>query len=206
MRPATPTLLYIVDLLGTFLIAAEGALTATAASLDIFGVMVLAFATALAGGIIRDLLIGDVPPASIRNWRYAATAFAAAAIVFVTYSSVQQIPAMPILVLDAAGLGLFAIAGTQKALEFNLSPGMAILMGTITGVGGGTVRDVLLARIPMVLRADVYATAALAGATVLVLALRLKASPTIAAILGGVVCFALRMAAVWGHWNLPHLR
>jgi uncharacterized membrane protein YeiH len=165
--------------------------------------MVLSFATALAGGIIRDLLIGAVPPASIRNWRYAAVAFSAAVLVFATHPRVVQIPTMLILMLDAAGLALFAVAGTQKALEYQIEPFIAILMGTITGVGGGTVRDILLAQVPVVLRADVYATAALAGAAFMVAARKLKASPTFAAVLGGTVCFTLRMLAVWRHWSLP---
>ena len=203
MKPNTSTLLYVVDLLGTFVFAAEGAMAAIAGGLDIFGVMVLSFATALAGGIIRDLLIGAVPPASIRNWRYAAVAFSAATLVFLTHPRVAKIPVMLILALDAAGLALFAVAGTQKALEYQIQPFIAILMGTITGVGGGTVRDIMLAQVPAVLRADVYATAALAGAAVMVIARKLRASPTLAAVLGGAVCFVLRMLAVWRHWNLP---
>jgi len=178
-------------------------MAAIAGGLDIFGVMVLSFATALAGGSIRDLLIGAAPPASIRNWRYAAVAFGAATLVFLTHPRVVKIPVMLILALDAAGLSLFAVAGTQKALEYQIQPFIAILMGTITGVGGGTVRDILLAQVPVVLRADVCATAALTGAAVMVAARKLKASPTLAAVLGGAVCFVLRMLAVWRHWNLP---
>jgi hypothetical protein len=110
--------------------------------------MVLAFATALGGGIIRDVLIGDAPPASLRDWRYAAVAFAGGAVVFFLHQFVQSIPGNVILVLDAAGLSLFAIAGAQKALVFGMHPFVAILLGTITGVGGGTARDVLLAQVP----------------------------------------------------------
>ena len=165
--------------------------------------MVLAFATVLAGGIIRDLLIGATPPGAIRDWRYAAVAFLAAVVVFVWHRFVSQVPYSVIVVVDAAGLGLFAVAGAAKALDYGIHPFLAILMGGITGVGGGTVRDVLLARVPTVLRADVYATAALAGATVVVAALKLEVPAALATVMGAVVCFGLRVVSVWLHWNLP---
>ena len=141
-------LLYSVDLGGTLLFGIEGATAAIAGDLDLLGLLVLAFATALRGGIIRDVLIGAVPPSALRDWRYPTTAFGGAAIVFFFHRFVQGIPAPVILILDAAGLALFAIAGTEKALLHNMSPLIAALLGTITAVGGGTIRDILLARIP----------------------------------------------------------
>jgi len=198
-------MLLVVDLLGTFVFAVEGAMAGIQANLDLLGLMVVAFATALGGGIIRDLLIGAVPPNSIRDWRYATAAFVGGAVVFCSYQLVSQVPAWVIIVFDAAGLGLFAVAGAAKALDFGIHPFIAVLMGGVTGVGGGTIRDVLLARIPTVLRADVYATAALAGAAVLVVGLSLKMNPKLMTILGAVVCFLLRVVSVWRHWNLPRL-
>jgi uncharacterized membrane protein YeiH len=180
-------------------------MAAIAGNLDLLGLMVLAFATALGGGIIRDLLIGAVPPGSIRDWRYPVVAFLGAAVVFCFYSFVSQLSPWVIIVFDAAGLGLFAVAGAGKALDFGINPFIAVLMGGVTGVGGGTIRDLLLARVPNVLRSDVYATAALAGATVLVVGLKLKINPKLMTVLGAVVCFALRVVAVWRHWNLPKL-
>ena len=180
-------------------------MAAIAGHLDLLGLMVLAFATALGGGIIRDLLIGVVPPGSIRDWRYPTAAFFGGAIVFCFYQFVTQLPPWVIIIFDAAGLGLFAVAGAAKALDFGINPFIAVLMGGVTGVGGGTIRDVLLARIPNVLRSDIYATAALAGATVLVVGLRLKISPKLMTIAGAVVCFLLRVVSVWQHWNLPRL-
>jgi uncharacterized membrane protein YeiH len=106
-------------------------------------------------------------------------------------------------VVDAAGLSLFAVAGAEKALQFKMHPFIAALMGMITGVGGGMVRDLLLAQVPRVLRADVYATAALAGAVITLVARKLRLSPAWAAVLGGTACFLLRMISVWHHWNLP---
>lgn len=180
-------------------------MAAIAGNLDLLGLMVLSFSTALAGGVIRDLLIGAVPPNSIRNWRYPATAFVAAGCVFFLHQLVGKIPMEVITDLDAAGLALFAVAGTQKALDYRIHPFMAVLMGTITGVGGGTVRDILLAQVPNVLKADVYATAAMAGAAVMIVGRKLGLSQAAAAILGGVVCFGLRVVSVWLHWNLPRV-
>lgn len=205
LKPNSTTLLLAVDFAGTSVFAVEGAMAAAKEHLDLLGAMVLAFATALGGGIIRDVLIGAVPPNSIRDWRYGAIAFAGAGAVFFFYAVVQQVPQSLVLMLDAAGLSLFAVAGAEKALEFGIHPFLAILMGGITGVGGGTVRDVLLAQVPTVLRADVYATAALAGAAVLVVGRSLKLPKAVVAVAGIIVCFALRMISVWRHWNLPVL-
>jgi uncharacterized membrane protein YeiH len=198
-------LLLIVDLLGTFLFGLEGATAATRGNLDLLGLMVLAFATALGGGILRDVLIGASPPNSVRDWRYPATAFLAAAFVFVWHASVVHIPASVMVTLDAAGLGLFAVAGAQKAIEYKISPLIAILMGGVTGVGGGTICDVMLARVPVVLRSDVYATAALLGATIVVLGLKFRIRPVVAMTVGAIACFMLRVVSVWQHWNLPRV-
>lgn len=188
---------------GTLLFGIEGAEAAITGNLDLLGLMVLAFSTALAGGIFRDLLIGAIPPSSLRDWRYSAMAFTGAVIVFFAYRFLQGIPSEVILVLDAAGLALFAVAGTEKALLYQMHPFIAILLGTVTGVGGGTVRDIFLAHVPNVLRSDIYATAAMAGAAVMIAARKLKLSHTWAAVCGGVFCFTLRVVSVWRHWNLP---
>jgi uncharacterized membrane protein YeiH len=205
MKTEADRLLFALDIAGTLVFAIEGATAAMRGNLDLLGLMVLAFATALGGGIIRDVLIGAVPPASLRDWRYSGVAFAGAAIVFFLHHFVVRLPGNLIVVLDAAGLALFAIAGTQKALDYEMHPFVAILLGTITGVGGGTLRDVLLAQIPTVLRADVYATAALAGSAVMIAGCKLRLSPVLAAGLGGGVCFFLRVISVWQHWNLPRV-
>jgi uncharacterized membrane protein YeiH len=202
-RRLTGHLLFVLDLTGTFVFAIEGALAAMRGDLDFFGLMVLAFITALGGGIIRDLLIGAVPPASLQDWRYGAIALAGGAAVFFFHRLLLVVPTQLIMLLDAGGLALFAVAGAGKALSFKMHPFIAVLMGGITGVGGGTVRDVLLMQVPTVLRADVYATAALAGAAVMVVGMRLNRSPQAMAVLGALVCFTLRVVSVWLHWNLP---
>jgi uncharacterized membrane protein YeiH len=197
-------LLFAADMAGTLLFAIEGASAAIRGNLDVLGLMVLAFAVALGGGIIRDLLIGAVPPASLRDWRYAVLAFLGAAITFVLHRTIEGIPPSVLMVLDAAGLSLFAMAGARKAQLYGIHPFIAVLLGAITGVGGGVIRDVFLGQIPNVLRADVYATAALAGSACMIAAGKLRLPVILSAVIGGTVCFLLRVISVWQHWNLPH--
>jgi uncharacterized membrane protein YeiH len=198
--------LLVLDYLGTLLFAIEGAMAAIRSRLDLLGVVVLAFSTALGGGIVRDLLIGATPPASIKNWKLGAIAFLGAGITFCFYGVAGRIPEPLLIALDAAGLSLFAVSGAAKALAFDTHPFVAVLMGTITGVGGGTVRDMMLARVPGVLRSDIYAVAAMAGSVVLVAGIRLGWSPRWMAWIGGMCCFTLRILAVWKHWNLPSIQ
>lgn len=205
MKYDSAKVLLTADLAGTFLFGIEGADAAIQGQMDLLGLIVLAFSTALAGGVVRDLLIGAVPPESIRNWRYAATAFSAAILTFFLYRMVEAFPARALMVLDAGGLALFAVAGTEKALDHKIHPFMAALLGTITGVGGGTIRDIFLAHVPRVLQSDIYATAALAGAVVLIVARRIGASPIAAAFAGGGACFVLRVVAATLQWNLPRI-
>lgn len=196
-------LLLVVDLMGVCVFAVEGALAAIRSELDILGVLVISFATALGGGMIRDVLIGAIPPNSVRDWRYPATAIAGGGAVFFFYPMFQHVPLGLVVTLDAAGLALCAIAGAGKAMEYGINPLLSVLMGAVTGVGGGTIRDILLNRVPGVLRSDVYAAAALAGALVVVAGLRMKVPRWVVMTSGAMVCFLLRMVAVWQHWNLP---
>jgi uncharacterized membrane protein YeiH len=199
----TETIVLAADLAGTLVFAIEGALSAMRGGLDLLGVMVISFVAALGGGVIRDLLIGAAPPNAIRDWRYPMLTFLAGLLTFVFHSTVQGFPATLVLVLDAAGLALFAVAGVEKAVLFGIRPFVAMLMGTVTGVGGGVVRDILLARVPAVLQTDIYATAAFFGAFSVLAARRLGMAPGPAALLGGAACFTLRLAAVSYGWHLP---
>jgi uncharacterized membrane protein YeiH len=204
-RIASSHILLVIDLAATVFLGIQGGLAASVASFDLFGVMVLSFATALGGGVIRDLLIGEVPPAAIRDARYPVAAFAGGAISFLLFESVRAAPGYVVTVVDAAGLGLFAVSGAQKALDYKIAPFISVLMGTITGVGGGTIRDLFLMKIPGILRADIYAVAALAGAAVFVTGFRAGLPKTVMMVTGALVCFALRLVAVWQHWNLPKI-
>lgn len=200
----TGTLL-VLDLIGTFVFALSGAVVGVKRRLDIFGVLVLSFAAATAGGILRDLLINSVPPAAIRDWRYMAASVLGGLLIFIWFPRSQRTARVRnfVLLFDAGGLALFAVTGTQKALGYGLNPVMAALLGMLTGVGGGMVRDVLVAEIPQVLRSDLYAVAALAGAVIVVLGHQLDFAPTLAALLGAIICFGLRLVAIRRRWQLP---
>ena len=195
-------LLLVLDLVGTFVFALSGATAGVKHRLDLFGVLVLSFAAGNAGGITRDLMIGAVPPAAISDWRYLAVSLLAGTLTFWRPSAIDGLRS-PVLLFDAAGLGLFAVAGTEKALAFGLNPVMAALLGIVTGIGGGMTRDVLLAEIPTVLRADLYALAALAGAAIVVIGAPLQLPPTVVAISGALLCFGLRFIAIRRGWHLP---
>jgi uncharacterized membrane protein YeiH len=196
------TLLLALELLGTFVFALSGAVAGVKRRLDIFGVLVLSFAAATAGGVARDLLIGAVPPAAVRDWRYLAVSLVAGAITFYWHPLVDRVRS-PVLVFDGAGLALFAVSGTHKALAFGLDPIMAALLGMLTGIGGGIARDVLLAEVPTVLRSDLYAVAALGGATVVVIGSLLGLPAGTAMAVGAALCFGIRLMAVYFGWRLP---
>ena len=196
------SLLFLLDLAGTFVFALSGAMAGVKHRLDLFGVLVLSFVAANTGGIARDVLIGAIPPGAINDWRYLAVSLAAGLLTFCFPSRIKQ-RWNPVQLFDAAGLGLFAVTGAHKALEYGLNPVMATLLGMVTGIGGGIARDVLLSEVPTVLRAELYAVAALAGAAVVVIAnvLQLPADP--AAVVGAVLCLGLRVLAIRNGWRLP---
>lgn len=190
------------DLFGTFVFALSGAALAVQKRLDIFGVLVLSFAAASAGGALRDVLIGAVPPAAISDWRYLAIATAAGLFTFLWYDPIARLRSV-VLISDAAGLALFAVAGTQKALAYGLPPVMAALLGMLTGIGGGICRDILVARTPVVLHSDLYAVAALAGAALVVGGHLLNWPPVPTSIAAVAVCFGMRLMAIRRGWSLP---
>jgi len=195
-------LLTVLDLGGAFVFAISGAVAAVRHRLDIFGIMVLAFAAGNAGGITRDVLIGAVPPAAIANWTYVGVSILAGFIVFFWDPVVTRLD-HAVQWFDGVDLAFFAVAGAEKALVHGLNPLMAALLGMLTGIGGGMLRDVLVREIPVVLRADLYALAALAGAAVVVTAHPLHVSPLISTLVGGLLCFALRYGAIRHGWHLP---
>jgi uncharacterized membrane protein YeiH len=195
-------LLLVLDLIGTFVFAISGAAVGVQGGMDLFGVLVLSFATGNAGGITRDVMIGSLPPAAIADWRYLGVSALAGLITFFWYPLVDRMRS-PVLVFDAAGLALFAVTGTQKALVYRLNPVMAALLGMLTGVGGGITRDVLAMRIPVVLREEIYAVAALAGAATVVVGYALHLPPAPMMLAGAAACFALRLMAMLRGWRLP---
>jgi uncharacterized membrane protein YeiH len=192
----------LFDLAGTFVFALSGALAGVKRKLDLFGVLVLSFAAANSGGIARDVLIGATPPNAISDWRYLGISLAAGLLTFY-FSSIIIRLWNPVLLFDAAGLAFFAVSGAQKALNHGLEPLMAISLGMLTGIGGGMMRDVLLTEIPTVLRSELYAVAALAGAAVVVGGHLLRLPIVPVAIAGLALCFGLRVLAIRYGWQLP---
>jgi uncharacterized membrane protein YeiH len=191
-----------IDLGATFVFAISGATQGVRHRLDLFGVLVVAWAAAVAGGLARDLLIGVVPPAAIADWRYLAAAAVAGLIAFFASEPIARIK-RPVQLFDAAGLCLFAVTGTQKALAHGLEPAMAAILGMITCIGGGVARDLLTLQIPSVLRSELYAVAALAGAGSIALGFWLGLPHMPVALFGGALCFFLRLMAIYRGWHLP---
>jgi uncharacterized membrane protein YeiH len=197
------TLQLALDLSGTFVFGLNGALTAMEAeNLDIVGIVVLAVITALGGGIIRDVLIGSLPPAAFRDWRYLAVGGGAGIIAFLARQLWVRLQ-RSINVFDAAGLALFCVTGTTTAFAAHLGPFQSVVLGTITGVGGGTVRDVVIRKVPTVLSSGLYAVPAACGATLTTLALEFHFYSSTIAIVAAALCFAIRMAGVRFNLNVP---
>jgi len=193
----------VADLAGTFVFAVEGAFTGIEAGFNPIGVLALAFVTAVGGGIVRDLLIGGSRPAAISDGRYALIVLGAALAAWMYYPIAGEPPYWLMVVLDAAGLGLFAVAGTQKALDHGVHAVPAIFLGTVSGVGGGAIRDLLVNEVPRLLHTEIYASAALLA--VIVASTRTKNHARLMAVVAGSSCFALRVAAVAFSWQLPRL-
>ena len=202
IRVMTSTFVLLLDFLGTFAFAISGALVAVRHRLDLFGVLVLSFAAAAAGGITRDVLLGATPPLALVDWRYLGVSTVAGLVTFYRHGQVERFR-NPVQVSDAAGLALFAVVGASKALASGVGPVGAVLLGVLTGVGGGIVRDVLVAQVPAVLHRELYAVAALAGAIVFVAGRELGLAQAPAAIAGAALCFGVRWLAIRQGWRLP---
>ena len=196
-----PTVLLVLNLAGTFVFGLSGGLAGVRARLDIFGVAVLAVVVGLAGGITRDLLIG-IPPQTFRDWRYLAVAGSAGVLTFVAHATLKRVE-RPILILDAAGLALFCVTGASTALDHGVGAVEAVVLGAITGVGGGVLRDILVRQIPVVLRTGLYAIPALIGAAVVVVASESGMHNLMFPVAGAAVCFAIRLAGIYFDINVP---
>jgi uncharacterized membrane protein YeiH len=199
---ASGLLLVVLDMSGIFVFALSGGLVGVRKGLDLFGVLVLAAATGLGGGFTRDVLIGAVPPAALADWRYLAVPVVAGLVTFLFHPALGRMERL-VTVFDAAGLGLFCVAGALKALDYGLGPVPAALMGTLTAVGGGVVRDILAGRVPVVLRSELYATPALVGASVAVAGGLTALETWTYAIPAAALCTTWRLVAVWRGWHAP---
>lgn len=198
-----PSALLLLDLAGTAVFALNGALTAIrAARLDLVGVLTLGMMTALGGGIVRDVIIDSLPPATFQDWRYLVVAAAGALIAFLLGRRLDRV-GLGIEVLDAVGLSLFAVTGATKALDAGLGPLQAVILGAVTAVGGGTVRDVMIGRVPTVLSSGLYAVPALAGAAITVVGVELGVRGWAVTSVAAVVCFAIRLIGIRFDLNAP---
>nr|WP_319947962.1 trimeric intracellular cation channel family protein [uncultured Shimia sp.] len=197
------TLLFsILNVLGIFVFGLSGAMVAIRRNFDVFGILVLAIATGVAGGIIRDVLLGAVPPEALRTFWPMAIAAVAGLCAFFFTSLIERFK-RPVMLLDAIGLGVFAVAGCRKALVLGVDPPGAILLGVMTAIGGGVLRDIMAAEVPRVLHEDVYALAAFAGATTYASCLWIGMAETPAASGAVLLAVGLRLASVRFGWTLP---
>ncbi|MGB7964235.1 MAG: trimeric intracellular cation channel family protein [Propionicimonas sp.] len=193
----------IIDVVGTFAFAVNGAFTATrTVRLDIVGVLVLGVMTAIGGGIMRDVLIGALPPSAFTHWYYLAAAGCGALLAFFV-SRPPRLLTGPMIVLDAIGLSLFCVTGAQKALDYGLDPVPAIIVGAIAAVGGGTIRDIMIGQVPSVLTSGLYAIPALVGAAIGVLAVPSRVLGIPVAVIAATMCFVIRMLGVWFKLEAP---
>jgi uncharacterized membrane protein YeiH len=191
-----------IDLAGTFAFAVSGAVAAKQKGLDVFGILVVGFTVACGGGIMRDVCIGAIPPAGLSDWRYLIVSIMAA-IITMSLDSLLKWFNHPVLLFDAVGLSLFAVSGAEKALAFSNNSEVAVLLGMITAVGGGVIRDVFLNRIPVIFEKEIYASAALLGAVVVVAGHYWGLPNNWSFPVGFLLCFLLRLLALKYHWKLP---
>lgn len=196
------TAVHVLDWVGTLAFAISGGLLGVKKRFDLFGILFLSFVVAVAGGMTRDVLIGAVPPAALSEIHYFAIAVGGGLITFFWAHNVAAYQRQ-IQLLDAFGLGLFAVVGAQKALDFGIHPVMAAVLGMLTGIGGGMTRDVLAGEVPVVLRSDLYAVAALAGGAVVAVGSELGIAGIASMLVGAVVCILLRLLAIYRGWRVP---
>ncbi|MFF4751963.1 trimeric intracellular cation channel family protein [Streptomyces sp. NPDC002514] len=200
----SPSVQHAIDVAGIFVFAISGALLAVRKNFDVFGIAVLAEVTALGGGLFRDVVIGAVPPAAFTDLGYFTTPLLAALLVVFLHPQVERIQ-VAVNVFDAAGLGLFCVAGTTKAYAYGLGLTASAALGVATAVGGGVLRDVLANEVPSLLRwdRDLYAVPAIVGAALVALCLHYSALTSLTSALAAVTAFVLRLLAMRFHWRAP---
>jgi uncharacterized membrane protein YeiH len=202
-QPGGDVFVVVLDLAGVLAFAISGGVLAVRKALDLFGVLVLSVITGLGGGMLRDVLIGAVPPAALQQWPYLATSVVAGLAAFRFHPALSRMERV-VNVFDAAGLGLFCVTGALKALELGVHPVGAALMGLVTSIGGGIARDVLAGRVPVVLRAELYATPALAGAALAVVLTEVHAPLVLATVPPALLCTGWRLLALFRNWQAPY--
>lgn len=196
-----PRVFAFAELLGTFTFAMSGAIAAKEKRLDLFGVYVVAYVTACGGGMVRDLCLGRTPPAAMSDWRYVAVSAGAATLTLLARHWIERFK-RPVAFFDSFGLGFFAVVGAHMTLNLSHNVEAAILLGTMTAVGGGVTRDVLLNRVPVILDREIYALAALVGAAIQVVGQVSGWPVTAVAWIAACTCIAIRLLAMRHSWGL----
>lgn len=194
----------LFDLIGAFVFALSGAEASKQSNLDVFGLIFVAFLTACGGGIIRDVCI-DVTPIGLSHWPYLALTIIASLTVIAFHRYIIKLN-YPTLLFDAVGLSMFTVAGTQKTLFLGFGYDTALILGTLSAIGGGMIRDIMLGKIPVVLRKEIYGTAALIGSAIVILVHHFEGSAALGAWLGLIVCFGIRYFSLRNKWNLPSFK
>ncbi|MDP8921497.1 MAG: trimeric intracellular cation channel family protein [Chloroflexota bacterium] len=200
-----PSPVDVLDWVGTFVFALSGGLLGVKKRFDLFGVLFLSFVVAVAGGMLRDVLIGALPPVAITHIQYFIIAIVGGLVTFYLYPRVVSLE-RPILLFDAVGLGLFAVLGAQKAVDHGIHPVMAAILGMLSGIGGGMMRDVLAGDIPFVLRSDIYAVAALAAGAIVAIGHAARVPSVYPMVVGAAACILLRLMAIDRGWRAPVAR
>ncbi|GJM36411.1 MAG: membrane protein [Saprospiraceae bacterium] len=195
-------ILYSLDLIGTLVFAISGTLTAMDKRFDIFGAFVIAFITAVGGGTIRDILIGSQPVGWMQDLNYLAAIVLGVLLAYFMQRLIQYLR-RTFFLFDTIGIGIFTVLGLQKTLTFGISPEIAILMGTVSAVFGGVLRDNLSNEIPLIFRKEVYATACLAGGILYVLLMKIGIPEQINTVVTILFIISIRILAVRFHWSLP---
>ncbi len=195
-------IIYILDLVGTAAFAASGAWIGVRKHMDMFGILVLGSVTAVGGGTLRDLLLGDIPPFSMKDETYIYLAITVSLVVFANRNRFKAFE-KPLLYFDAIGLGTFVVIGTTKALDFQLGLLGSVLMGVMTGTAGGMLRDVLANQVPLILRREIYASACIAGGALLVVLEYFGSARPVAALLSAGTVILVRLLAIHYDWSLP---
>jgi uncharacterized membrane protein YeiH len=192
----------IIDILGTFSFAAAGAFAAMDKKLDPFGVLIIAFATAIGGGTIRDVLLGRLPVAWLTNSTAIFVIIIGASAALFFSNSLKKFDRL-LFYFDAMGLGLFTMIGIETAIEQKLSSGICIMLGTVTGCFGGVLRDVLLNNVPLIFQKEIYASASIMGGIVFFLLISVQLPFAYAYSIGILIVFTVRVLAVRFSWSLP---
>jgi len=197
--------IYILDIIGTFAFAISGALVASKKDFDLFGVIIIAFVTAVGGGMLRDVLINAHPINWIGDLNYIWTILAAVVFTFLFKSKIAPL-SKTLFLFDTIGIGVFTLLGLQKGLTYNLHPFVAIVMGMTSAVMGGVLRDVLTNEVPLIFKKEIYASACLAGGIIYLLGIEISLSSSISFIIGAVVVIVIRLLAVRFHLQLPKIK